>query len=477
MNFTQAVQSQETTTTNGMAAFVGTLNANVDLFFNIGASRGKDILPAFTAALVENRELALRIAQWARDVRGGAGERQIYRDILKYLENADPSAAKALIMNTPEIGRWDDLLVFTNPLLKNFAFSLIETALKNGNGLCAKWMPRKGAVAEELRAYLGYSPKRYRKTLVTLTKVVETQMCAKQFDQIVYEHVPSVAAARYRKAFKRNDEVRFGEYTEALSKGEAKINASAAYPYDVLKSVVGSYGSTLTDDERKFIVAQWAALPNYVGSALTLPMVDVSGSMSCPAGGHGSKSGLTCMQVAISLGLYLADKNTGPFKDTFLTFSAQPQLLNLKGDVIQKYEQMQSSDWGMNTNVEAAFSRVLEVAKQLSVPQEEMPAYMLILSDMQFDQATRDYSARSGTATAMDMIKAKYQEAGYAVPKIVFWNLNASGNVPVRFNESGTALVSGFSPSIMKAVLSGQNFTPEGIMLEAVMSDRYAVNA
>lgn len=132
MNFTQAVQSQETTTTNGMAAFVGTLNANVDLFFNIGASRGKDILPAFTAALVENRELALRIAQWARDVRGGAGERQIYRDILKHLENADPSAAKALIMNTPEIGRWDDLLVFTNPLLKNFAFSLIETALKNG---------------------------------------------------------------------------------------------------------------------------------------------------------------------------------------------------------------------------------------------------------------------------------------------------------------------------------------------------------
>lgn len=466
--FAQAVQGQMTTTTNGMAAYASSLNKNVDLFFKIGASRGKDIVPDFTAAFVENPDLALRIAQWSRDVRGGAGERQIFLDILLHLEKTDVAAAKRLLLNTPEIGRWKDLLVVTEPSLKAVAFTLIKGALESGNGLCAKWMPRKGKIAEDLRAFLGYSPKRYRKTLVTLTKVVESQMCAKDWENIEFGHVPSIAAARYKKAFARNAPVEYSEYVNNLNNGTAKINAGAIFPYDVLREVF-QY-RVETQQQRDVIVAQWAALPNFVGDSKVLPLVDVSGSMECSLGGNGAKGvGLTCMQVAISLGLYLADKNTGPFKDTFLTFSSKPQLLHLKGNVVDKYSQMANADWGGDTNLTAAFDRILDVARQHKVSQDDMPDTLVVLSDMQFNQADRNMND-----TAIEMIRKRYDAAGYKMPKLVFWNLHAHDNVPARANDNGVALVSGFSPAIMKAVLAGKSFTPMDIMLDAVMIDRYA---
>lgn len=466
--FAQAVAAQTTTTTNGAAAYASTLSATVDLFFKIGASRGKNVIPDFTAAYVENPDVALRIVQWARDIRGGSGERQIFRDVLLHLENTSPADAQRLMTNVPEIGRWDDLLVFTNPLLKDSAFRMIKTALEAGNGLCAKWMPRKGKVAEELRAFLGYSPKRYRKTLVSLTQVVETQMCAKAWDTIEFGKIPSLASSRYKKAFVRNAPESFAAYTEALSKGEAKVNAGAVFPYDVLKGVSRlsqqqRYSNSMTLAERQHIVAQWAALENFVGDASVLPMVDVSGSMECPAGGNPN---VTCMDVAVSLGLYLADKNTGKFKDTFLTFTDQPKLYNLQGDVLQKLAQM-TGQVGYSTNLEAAFREVLRIAKEGKVSQEEMPGTILILSDMQFDQVSRS------SATAFDMIRDEYKAAGYTAPRIVFWNINAHGNVPTRFNQAGVALVSGFSPAIAKTVLKAENFDPMNIMLDAVMVDRY----
>ena len=464
-SFAQAVDAQDALTTNGMAAYQGTLDANVDLFFKIGAMRGQDPVPAFVKAYVEDPEIAARIVQWVRDVRGGAGERELFRKVIAHLENTDLALATKLVKQIPEIGRWDDLLEVKHPTLKQLAFGMIKTALENANGLCAKWMPRKGKVAEELRGFLEFSPKRYRKTLVGLTNVVETPMCAKQFDTIEFGKIPSLAAARYKKAFVRNAPVAYAAYAEALSTGEAKINAGAVFPYDVLRGVNYSSGET----ERAVAVAQWDALPNYVGDQAILPMVDVSGSMSCAAGGNNSKSGLTCMEVAISLGLYLADKNTGVFKDTFLTFSSSPQLLNLRGNVLEKRDQMSTADWGMSTNIEAAFTRVLEVAVKNKLDDAAMPKFMLILSDMQFDAANRG----GVNQTAMEMIKSKYEAAGYTLPKIVFWNLNDSGNAPARFNDVGVALVSGFSPAIVKTVLKAEDFNPRSIMLDAVMITRY----
>ena len=470
--FVNAVVNQSARTANGMKARKSTAKSTVDLFYNIGASRGKNIVPAFSAAYVENRELALRIALWSRDARGGAGERQIFRDILVHLEKTDTEAAKAMLAKVPELGRWDDIFVFQTSELKTQAYTMLGDALRQGDGLAAKWTPRKGQVAREIREFFGMTPKQYRKSLVSLTKVVETQMCAQDWDNINFSHVPSVAAARYKKAFNRNT-VKFAEYVNKLVAGDkdVKVNASAVFPYDVLKGMRYS-SSAYSKTELDHIVAQWEALPNYVGDASILPLVDVSGSMTCSAGGHRSKSNVTCLDVAVSLGLYLADKNKGKFKDTFLTFSSKPKLMHLKGNVVQKYQQMVQSDWEMNTNLHAAMDKILETAVEGNVPQEEMPAMLLILSDMQFDQCAR-YDD-----TAMKMIERKFSDAGYVVPQIVFWNLNASDNVPVQANKKGAALVSGFSPSIVKAILAAEmdDFTPEGIMLKTVMNPRYDVN-
>ena len=471
--FVNAVVNQDARTTNGMKARKSTANAVVDLFYNAGASRGKNIVPAFAAAMVENRELALRVAAWLRDVRGGAGERESFRSILRYLEKNDVEAAKALLTKVPELGRWDDIFVFESDVMKSAAFTMLGDALRAKNGLAAKWTPRQGKLAAEIRQFFGMSPKFYRKSLVEMTKVVETNMCAKDWDSINFSHVPSVAASRYKKAFNRNTPS-YADYVASLVKGDdpkVKVNAGAVFPYDVLKGRISGY-TKFDKTELDLVQKQWEALPNFVGDANILPLVDVSGSMTCPAGGYGSKSGVTCMEVAVSLGLYLADKNEGKFKDTFLTFSEKPELLNLQGNINQKIDQMVKSNWDMSTNLHKAFAKILDVAVKGGVPQEEMPEMVLILSDMQFNQCVKHDDS------AMQMIARKYTEAGYTLPKVVFWNLNASyGNAPVKFDTSGTALVSGFSPAIVKPLLSGdlETFTPESVMLKTIMDDRYKV--
>lgn len=467
-SFVNAVRNQSARTENGMKARLSSASASVDLFYNIGASRGTNIVPQFTAAMAENKEYALRIAQWARDVREGSGERQIFRDILKHLASTDVDAASVLLRKVPELGRWDDILVLMGSPLESKVIEMIGEALVAGDSLCAKWMPRQGAVAAKIRNGLGYSPKYYRKRLVELTKVVETQMCQNNWDEINFSHVPSVAASRYKKAFYRRTP-KYAEYVSQLTKQIAdptvvktvKVNASAIFPHDVLKGRIGFYGAnTWSQTELELINAQWAALPNYVGDKNVLAIVDVSGSMS----------GLP-IEVAVSLGLYFADKNTGKFKDTFLTFSSNPELLYLKGDINQKIHQMMKSTWNMSTNLHAAFEKILSVAKAGNVPQEEMPETLFILSDMQFNQCIRYDDS------AIEMIHRKYAEAGYNLPQVVFWNLRAAGNTPVSMNEKGVALVSGFSPSIAETILSGdlEEFTPKAMMLKKIMKSRYDI--
>jgi hypothetical protein len=289
-----------------------------------------------------------------------------------------------------------------------------------------------------------------------------------------FSHVPSVASARYKKAFYRNATEAYAAYVASLVKGDnpkVKVNAGAVYPYDVLKGLIGLYKVQNSKTEQDLIQKQWESMQNFIGDANILPLVDVSRSMSCPAGGRNSKSVTTCLDVAVSLGLYCADKNTGKFKDTFLTFSGAPELVHLKGNIVQKAFQMNSSSWGMNTNLVAAMEKILSVAKSGKVSQEEMPEILLIMSDMQFDQCA------SFDDSAMRMIERKFTDAGYQVPKIVFWNLNSHDNAPVKYDKRGVALVSGFSPSIMVSVLGGDadNFTPEAIMLKTIMNKRYDI--
>ena len=470
--FTQAVQNQSTRTENGMAAFKSTTSPLVDFFFSSGASRGKDIIPTFVAAYVENPDLALRIALWMRDAREGAGERELFRNVLRHLEKNSPLDALRLLKKIPEIGRFDDAFVFENEFLRTKAFELVAEAMKSGNKLCYKWIPReksaKHHIAEAFRKYLGLTPRQYRKMLSENTEVVETQMCSNKWDDINFSHVPSVAAARYKKAFNRHTP-KYAEYVAALKSGDpsVKVNSGAVYPYDVLKGAMNrlQYDQTELDH----IIAQWDALENFIGDSSILPLVDVSGSMNCPAGGYTSKSNMTCLDVAVSLGLYCADKNIGSFNGTFLTFSGKPELIHLKGNIVQKAQQMSRSHWEMNTNLHAAFDRILTVAKESNVPQDQMPKILLVFSDMQFDQCIQFDD------TAFQMIQRKYANAGYTCPAVVFWNLNAYENCPVKAHQSGAALVSGFSPAIVRSVLKAdlESMSPWNIMINTIMNPRY----
>ena len=461
-----AINEAPARTAHGMKARATTASKVLDYFGKAGSSRGTVLAAEFAGAIAEDRDLALRALLWTRDIRGGAGERKQFRDLLGKLDSADPRLARSIMFKVPEVGRWDDLFAYVDTENRKAAFDMIGAALAKGDALCAKWMPRKGMEAVNLRNHLGLSPKQYRKTLVNLTKVVETQMCAKDWENIDFSHVPSLASARYQKAFGRNASEAYSKYVQELSKPvserdpKVKINAGAVYPYDVIKSVQRGNSAVAN--------AQWNALPNYVGDAKILPMVDVSGSMTC--GGYGGTP--TPMDIAVSLGLYLSEKNTSDFKDLFLTFSSQPEMVHVKGSLSDRISQMRRARWGFDTNLHRAFDEILKVAKNGRVAHEDMPQAILILSDMQFNSCARYDDS------ALQMIQRKYREAGYEVPRIIFWNLNGTygDNVPVRFDERGTAHVSGFSPAIMKSVLADdlEHFTPYNVMLKTLMNDRYS---
>ena len=463
---TDMVKTDEnvTLTENGMVTNPTTLNKCVDLFFSIGAMRGKSkdkVISLFNEAYNENPLVASKLLFWSRDVRSGAGERQIFRDIITHLVTTSPQTVRNNIGLIPEFGRWDDVLVLVGTELEGDMFTLIKESLTNGDALCAKWMPRKGIVANRLRKLFKYTPKEYRKMLVNLTNVVETKMCANDWESIDYSKLPSLASSRYQKSFVKNDYDGYDEYKKDLVAGTAKVNAGAVYPYDIIKSI-SQGGDTVVSEK------QWESLPNWMEGSdeRVLPVVDVSGSMCCPAGGNDN---LSCMDVAISLGMYISERNEGDFKDAFITFSESPQLQYLTGGLTERILQLRRADWGFSTDLEAVFSLILEQAKLNDIPQDKMPTKIMILSDMQFNQAKhRDLGSQS-------MIESMYNEAGYKKPDIIYWNLNSGGgNFPVEFNKDGCALVSGFSSSILKPLLAGKNMTPESIMMDTVNDERYS---
>ena len=468
-----AMQTNDSLTENGMVTNSSSLNHCVNLFFQIGAMRGQDksrLINAFTKAFGENPLTAMKLLFWARDVRGGAGERQIFRDIIGYLANNRRDVLGKNLNLISEFGRWDDLLVLVGTPLETEALELFANAIKSKNGLASKWAPRpnvsnreKKRWASALRNHLGLSPKEYRKLLVENSNTVEQLMCANEWSAIEYSKLPSKAMSDLMKAFSKHDKERFGAYLESVNKGETKINAGAVYPYDIVKN--------LRFGDKSGANAQWNALPNYLEGSKErfLPVVDVSGSMNCAAGNNPN---VTCMDVAVSLGLYISERNVGPFKDAFVTFSSNPELQVLSGNLQERFNQLQTSEWGMSTNVESVFRLILEKAKDSDVFEEEMPTMILIMSDMEFNSGTRG----NWSLSAQQMFERMYAEAGYKMPKVVYWNIHSrQDNFPVHFDKVGTCLVSGFSPSLLTNLLSGKDMSPLSMMLTVVNSERYSV--
>lgn len=467
MDLFTAMQSGMSYTENGALTNSSTLSKNLDLFSRIGASRGKDIEDLFTRAWNEDRNLATAILLWAGDIRGGAGERKQFKDLIKLVVGYSRYEVDAndLFQRVVELTRFDNLFTFVGTELEAQALEFYAERLREKNGLAAKWAPReksaKSTFAYKLRKTLGLTSRQYRKMLVELSDTVEQKMCAGEFKAINYSHVPSVAAARYQKAFLRNDETRYRSYLDALTSGEAKINAGAVYPYDVIRSVQRGV-NTAAD-------AQWEALPDYCEGSdeRLICVVDTSGSMTVKVSGE-----VSAMDVAISLGMYVAERMEGIFKDKFITFSERPSLQEIKGNTLtERYKSMARADWEMSTNLKSVFELILNAAVKHNVPQEQMPTKVLIISDMEFDYANR---RNSKPDTLFKVIDQMYSDAGYQRPALVFWNVCSLGNnYPVQKNDTNVALVSGFSPAIMRSVLASKTVTPEQVMLETVWKERY----
>ena len=452
-----------TQTENGAISLATSADANVDYFFTVGACRNHSskAIKAYHTAARENEDTAVRILLWSRDARLGAGERQNFRETLTNIASTDLALANRILVKIPELGRWDDAVsLFLDPNIGTNAMSLCLMGLASENALCAKWMPReKSKWNKQARAFMEFAeltPRLYRKILSSMSNTVEQKMCAQLWSKIDYSHIPSLAAARYQSCFNAKDSVRYTKYRAGLETGETKVNAGAIFPYDVLKGT-----------DAKVMEAQWDALPDFMegSTASILPMIDVSGSMTWADLGNN----LTPMSVAVSLGLYVAERSEGPFKNQYLSFSSTPKFIEVDRtlSLSDRALAVVNTNVGYSTNIQKAFQTVLDAAVRFKLTQEQLPSCVLIFSDMEFDEC-------EGT-TNFEAIQARFALAGYKLPQLIFWNLAGRSNaIPVHAHETGTALVSGFSPAILKSILANpSSINPRDMALATVNVPRY----
>ena len=476
-------ESNKTLTENGAATLKTTQSDCLDLFATIGALRRaneQEIITRFIRAFAENKDIAVKSLFFARDVRGGLGERKVFRVILNWLACNSPETVRKNLTYIAEYGRYDDLLsLFGTPVEKDMIAFVKEQlnkdmlALENGGevSLLAKWLPSVNAsnkttvlMAKKIARYMDMDDATYRKTLVRLRahiKIIENNLRERDYT-FDYEKQPSKAMFKYRQAFIRNDGERYNSFLNRVATGEAKLNASTLMPYEIINS---AFNRRISDDEIKALNASWEALEDYGNDENAIAVIDGSGSMY----GWGEPMPIT---VALSLGIYFAERNKGAFKNHFITFSENPQLVEIKGsNIVEKVQYCESYDEVANTNIQKVFELILNTAKNNNLSQEELPEKLYIISDMEFDCCTRDASL-----TNFEYAKKIFADAGYKLPEVVFWNV-ASRNrqQPVTKNEQGVALVSGCTPRLFSQVLDGSltALTPYEFMLEILGNERY----
>lgn len=459
-NFTNAMFSNDSLTNNGAVTHSTAGKYCLDLFFLAGASRSmseQDILIAFSRAYHEDKLTAVKILFWARDARGGAGEKRFFQVIMRSIIISFPEVYDQLAIHIPTFGYWKDIFIIERP--SEDTLNWLDHQLKENKdaNLLAKWFPRKGEWFVGMHKYLGVSAGVFRRRLTSMSNTVEQKMCANEWESIPYSQVPSVAGKRYAKSFNKHDGVRYSSYISDVMDGKQKMNASVLFPSDLVKKITEFRWDR--EDTTAAYDAMWKSLPNYMEGCTEriLPVCDVSGSMQG-----------TPMDVSIGLGLYISERNEGPFKDLVLTFSESPQFHMVQGNTLsERVVNLRGADWGMNTDLAKTFFVLLDRAVAGKVSQEDMPTKLLIISDMEFDVAC-------GARTNFDYIKDLYAQVGYQMPAIVFWNVNGRlGNVPVKANTPNTALVSGFSPSILTSILNGKDLSPISVMMETIGNSKY----
>ncbi len=487
MSFAEILKEEAafTRTENGAVALNTTNDACLDLFGCMGALRESDegrIERLFADAYEEDALFATKLAFYGRDVRGGLGERRTFRILLRYMAQDHPESLRANLDLIGVYGRYDDLYELTGTQLESEMWAAMKLQFEEDRrnmeeghaiSLLAKWIKTADASSEKTRKLgiltahkLGYSVYEFKRIVRRMRKhigIVEALMSAGAWDQISYSSVPSRAMMIYRTAFYRHDEERFKTYVENALKGEEKIHSATLYPYDIVEKYLSlSWNATiakLSKEENGVLEAQWRALPEYVDEGVNaIVMADVSGSMIGRP-----------MASSLGLALYFAEHNKGDYHNLFMTFSNEPQIISVKGETLQqKLSSIAKSKWGMNTDLQAAFLKVLELAQKNHTPKEDMVRSIIVISDMEID--------RCGNKkwTFYDKMRDKYRKAGYEIPNVIFWNVNSRHDLfHADSSRKGVQLCSGQSAAVFKQMLSCIGLTPVEAMKQVINCERY----
>lgn len=491
-----------TYTENGALTHKSTGTDLYDMFALGGAMRTRsdeDVILMFQKAYKENPVYAMKCLFYLRDVRGGQGERRFFRTVMKYMAKYNADAIRDMIQHIPEYGRWDDLYVFVDTPLEKDAFEFIKGQLAldvqcKTPSLLGKWLKSENTSSAESRklahitkTYMGMTSRQYRKTLSILRariNIVECLMSENRWDEIEFDKIPSRAGLIYKNAFARHDIEREKNgartYEDFAKDTTTKVNAKALYPYEVVDKALNrmrrSWGSTvaLDDTDRLMINKYWDNLADYFNGKTFngMAIVDTSGSMC------GSEASAP-INVAISLGMYCAEKAKGPFQNHFISFESNPHFIEVEGvDFCDKVYRVSRAPWGGSTNIEGAFDMMLDVAIANHCTQDEIPQNLIVISDMEFNYCVSSNAYRSSWGgggvndTLFEKMRAKWAVHGYAMPHLVFWNVQArQNNIPMR-DEANVSYVSGMSPVIYEMLLSGK--TAQDLMYEKLDSERYA---
>ena len=485
-------------TENGALTHKSTRSALLDMFAMGAAMRKRsdeDVIVMFRNAFAENPVYALKCLFYIRDVRGGQGERRFFRTCMKDLAVQNTDAARRNLKYVPEFGRWDDLYVFVGTPLEGAAFEIMKEQLAldvqcKTPSLLAKWLKSENTssktsrkLAQRTREYLGMTHKQYRKTLSILRErinVLERLMSAGKWDEIEFDKIPSKAGMIYKNAFARHDleraksEKEVQTYADFAKDTTKKVNAKTLYPYECVEEALKNYYSSIDNTQRLMTNKYWENLADYFNGATFngICVADTSGSM------HG-----TPINVAISLALYCAEKAKGPFANHYISFASRPQLIKTDGvDFVDKVRRIYGTNLVDNTNIEAVFDLLLDTAMRNGCKQEDLPQNIIIISDMEFDSCAcpgwgsrgMNFTAfnRRNADTLLEGIAKKWENYGYEMPKLIFWNVDCRNeNIPM-LGDGPISYVSGFSPSIFETIMSGK--TGYDLMMEKLDSERYA---
>ena len=472
-------EANKTYTENGSVTYRSTGRDCLDLFATIGALRREseqEITARFLRAYAEDPDLAMKILFYGRDVRGGLGERRVFRILLRWLAVSKPESVVRNLPYVAEYGRWDDVLVLLDTPCRAEALALLkqqfdaDLAALSSDGdvsLLGKWLPSVNAsndetirAAKQIANAFGLSDRDYRKTLTKLRaqiRILENNLRERDYT-FDYSKQPSKAMFKYREAFLRNDAERYGAFMQRVSTGEVKLNTGALYPYEIIEKAYHC-----DDAERLSLDATWRALADYTQDENALVVADGSGSMYW--GGKPMPAA-----VAQSLAIYFAEHNRGAFRNHFITFSMNPRLVEIKGrDIVDKARYCETFNECANTNIQKVFELVLNAAVRNRVAQKDLPSTIYIISDMEFDSC-----AAGASLTNFEYAAKLFRQAGYRLPNVVFWNVSSRNQQqPITTNEQGVALVSGCSPRIFSMVMEG-SLDPFTFMLSVIDTERYA---